>query len=51
MYRYISWNNQRRDRNSWIGIWLLLACAVNRDVWLNIEEGPVAAAGDGLYRF
>lgn len=51
MYRYISWNNQRRDRNYWIGIWLLLACAVNIDVWLNIEEGPVAAAGDVLYRF
>lgn len=51
MNRYISWNNRRRNRNYWIGIWLLLACAVNTYVWLNIEKGPTAIISDVLYRF
>lgn len=51
MNRYISWNNRRRDRNYWIGIWLLLASAVNTHVWLNIENGPAAVIRDVLERF
>ena len=51
MNRYISWNNRRRDRKYWIGIWLLLAAAVNTRVWLNIENGPAAVIRDMLERF
>lgn len=51
MNRYISWNNRRRDRNYWIGIWILLASAVNFHVWLNIENGPAAVIRDVLERF
>lgn len=51
MNRYISWNNRRRNRNYWIGIWLLLVCAVNAYVWVNIEDGPATIISDVLYRF
>ena len=51
MNRYISWNNRRRDRKYWIGIWLLLAAAVNTHVWLNMEDGPAAVIRDVLDRF
>ena len=51
MNRYISWNNRRRDRNYWIGIWILLASAVNFNVWLNIENGPAAVIRNVLEHF
>ena len=51
MNRYISWNNQRRDKKYWIGTGILLFTAINISVWINMDEGAAAVIREVLEEF